>query len=59
MLDRPASKASDWQAVIRVRGLEAGFDDHLVLKGVDLDLYRGEILGLVGASARGSSMSSS
>lgn len=46
----------DRAPVIRVRGLEVGFDDRIVLKGVDLDLYRGEILGFVGASGSGKSV---
>jgi phospholipid/cholesterol/gamma-HCH transport system ATP-binding protein len=42
--------------VVRVRGLKVGFGDKLVLKGVDLDIRRGEILGFVGASGSGKSV---
>ena len=41
---------------IRVRGLEAGFGERLVLRGLDLDLWRGEVLGFVGASGAGKSV---
>ena len=41
---------------IRVRGLEVGFDDHLVMQGLDLDILRGEVLGFVGASGAGKSV---
>jgi phospholipid/cholesterol/gamma-HCH transport system ATP-binding protein len=44
------------EAVIRVRGLKVGFGDHLVMDGLDLDLYRGEVLGFVGASGAGKSV---
>jgi phospholipid/cholesterol/gamma-HCH transport system ATP-binding protein len=44
---------SEREAVIRVRGLKVGFRDHLVMDGLDLDLYRGEVLGFVGASGAG------
>jgi phospholipid/cholesterol/gamma-HCH transport system ATP-binding protein len=44
------------EAVLRVRGLEVGFDAKSVLHGLDLDLYRGEVLGIVGASGSGKSV---
>ena len=43
-------------AVIRVRGLVNAFGDHVVHQGLDLDLYRGEILGIVGGSGTGKSV---
>jgi phospholipid/cholesterol/gamma-HCH transport system ATP-binding protein len=36
------------EAVLRVRGLKVGFGDKLVMNGLDLDVYRGEVLGFVG-----------
>jgi phospholipid/cholesterol/gamma-HCH transport system ATP-binding protein len=42
--------------VIRVRGLEVGFHGVRVLKGVDLDIHHGEVIGLVGASGGGKSV---
>src|SRR5215210_5208865 len=44
------------EAVIRVSGLEVGFGDRLIMKGLDLDVYRGEILGFVGGSGQGKSV---
>jgi phospholipid/cholesterol/gamma-HCH transport system ATP-binding protein len=44
------------EAIIRVRGLEVGFDERLIMKGLDLDVYRGEILGFVGGSGQGKSV---
>jgi phospholipid/cholesterol/gamma-HCH transport system ATP-binding protein len=41
---------------IRVRGLEVGFGERLVMRGLDLDLWRGEVLGFVGASGAGKSV---
>jgi phospholipid/cholesterol/gamma-HCH transport system ATP-binding protein len=43
-------------AVIRVRDLTVGFDGHIVLDGLSLDVRRGEILGLVGGSGSGKSV---
>src|ERR1700721_3545496 len=44
------------EAVLRVRGLEVGCGDKLVMNGLDLDVYRGEVLGFVGASGAGKSV---
>ncbi|WP_298722545.1 ABC transporter ATP-binding protein [uncultured Ferrovibrio sp.] len=43
-------------AVIRVRGLVNRFDQHVVHDGLDLDVYRGEVLGVVGGSGTGKSV---
>ena len=42
-------------AVIRVRDLVVDFETHRVLNGVNVELFRGEILGFVGASGAGKS----
>jgi phospholipid/cholesterol/gamma-HCH transport system ATP-binding protein len=60
MTDRPTiaktngsgAKGGD-DVVLRVRGLTTGFDDTLILNGLDLDVHRGEILGVVGGSGTG------
>ena len=44
------------EAVIQVRGLVNRFGDAVVHDGVDLDVYRGEILGVVGGSGTGKSV---
>jgi phospholipid/cholesterol/gamma-HCH transport system ATP-binding protein len=49
-------RAREREAVIRVRGLEVGFGERTVIKGLDLDVFRGEILGFVGASGQGKSV---
>ncbi|NKN36580.1 ABC transporter ATP-binding protein [Agrobacterium sp. a22-2] len=44
------------ETVLSVRGLTVGFGDKIVLDKLDLDIYRGEILGFVGASGAGKSV---
>ncbi|KPF53221.1 phospholipid/cholesterol/gamma-HCH transport system ATP-binding protein [Novosphingobium capsulatum] len=41
---------------IRVRGLVNRFDDHVIHDGLDLDVKRGEIIGVVGGSGTGKSV---
>jgi phospholipid/cholesterol/gamma-HCH transport system ATP-binding protein len=57
---QPASKRTetvpDNYPIIRVRDVWVSFGDHAVLKGLDLDVRRGEILGFVGASGGGKSV---
>lgn len=42
--------------IIRVRDIHVQFGDHVVLHDLNLDVYRGEILGFVGASGTGKSV---
>lgn len=43
-------------AIIKVRGLRTQFGDHVVHDNLDLDVYRGEVLGVVGGSGTGKSV---
>jgi phospholipid/cholesterol/gamma-HCH transport system ATP-binding protein len=43
-------------AVIRIKGLEKSFGDYDVLRGIDLDLYQGENLVVLGRSGTGKSV---
>ncbi len=42
--------------LLRVRGVTVGFGRKLVLENLDMDVYRGEVLGFVGASGMGKSV---
>ncbi|MGW9232932.1 ABC transporter ATP-binding protein [Pseudorhizobium sp. NPDC055634] len=51
---RPETK--DREVVLSVRDVTVGFGSNIVLDKLNLDVYRGEILGFVGASGTGKSV---
>ena len=58
VIERPLSRPADSpdrQKVLEVRGLSKHFSGIRALNQVDLDLYRGEILGLLGPNGSGKS----
>lgn len=57
-MDASSSKVDrqERETVLSVRGLTVGFGEKIVLDNLDLDIYRGEILGFVGASGVGKSV---
>ncbi|MGR7997317.1 MULTISPECIES: ABC transporter ATP-binding protein [unclassified Xanthobacter] len=48
--------ANGKDAIIRVRDIVVGFGEKIILNHLDLDVYRGEILGFVGTSGGGKSV---
>ena len=48
--------ATNQDIILSVRDMKVAFGPHDVLKGLDLDVYRGEILGFVGGSGSGKSV---
>lgn len=57
MTDTKAQKAGNGPTpVIEVRGLDNRFGSHVVHENLDLDLFKGEILGVVGGSGTGKSV---
>nr|WP_244529441.1 ABC transporter ATP-binding protein [Pseudovibrio denitrificans] len=48
--------ADDREVLLRVRDVTVGFGNKLVLENLNLDVYRGEVLGFVGASGMGKSV---
>ena len=42
--------------IIRIRGLVNGFGNKIIHDHLDLDVYRGEVLGVVGGSGAGKSV---
>ena len=53
---RSASTDGRRRADISVRGLRNGFGDQIVHDGLDLDVRRGEVIGVVGGSGTGKSV---
>ena len=45
--------ATSTEVVLSVRGIEKSYGTHHVLRGVDLDVHRGEVVCLIGASGSG------
>jgi polar amino acid transport system ATP-binding protein len=52
---QPAAASGGERPLVRIRGVEVAFGANRVLKGVDLDVARGEVLCLIGASGSGKS----
>lgn len=47
---------SEREVIISVRDLVVGFGDKLIMNRLNLDVYRGEVLGFVGGSGQGKSV---
>src|SRR5690554_7942775 len=56
MTEPTNTEAGQHTPIIQVRGLCNRFGNHVVHENLDLDLYRGEILGVVGGSGTGKSV---
>ncbi|MFO1125599.1 MAG: ABC transporter ATP-binding protein [Methylocystis sp.] len=54
--DGAADQRPNRDVVISVRDLVVGFGDRTVVKGLNLDVFRGEVLGVVGGSGQGKSV---
>lgn len=44
------------ESAIRVRGLKTAYGSHVVHENLDLDLWKGEVLGIIGGSGTGKSV---
>ncbi len=53
---RTDSKDAKKDVVIQIRGLVNGFGSKIIHDHIDLDVYRGEVLGVVGGSGSGKSV---
>lgn len=53
---RPASSNTDDDLIIRVRGVRNQFGEQVVHDNLDIDIRRGEIVGVVGGSGTGKSV---
>ena len=50
------TRTSSQDVLLKARGIEVSFGPVSVLKGLDLDVYKGEVLGFVGGSGSGKSV---
>ena len=55
-MNTAAGQHAQREVVIEVRGLRSQFGDQIVHDNLDLDVYRGDILGVVGGSGTGKSV---
>jgi phospholipid/cholesterol/gamma-HCH transport system ATP-binding protein len=55
-MDKPKAPIDHNNAVITIKGLEKSFDDYHVLRGIDLELFQGENLVVLGRSGTGKSV---
>ena len=55
-MEKPKAHIDYNNKVISIKGLEKSFEDYSVLKGIDLDLYQGENLVVLGRSGTGKSV---
>ena len=51
--DNPPQTAPVREAIISARDVVVGFGEKIILNGLSLDVYRGEILAIVGGSGQG------
>src|SRR5580698_11308705 len=55
-MEKEKANIDHTKTVIKLRGLEKAFEDYAVLRGIDLDLYQGENLVVLGRSGSGKSV---
>ncbi|MBB6109909.1 phospholipid/cholesterol/gamma-HCH transport system ATP-binding protein [Mucilaginibacter lappiensis] len=55
-MKKTKTQADHSNPVISIRGLKKAFEDYAVLRGIDLDLYQGENLVVLGRSGTGKSV---
>ncbi|ASU33405.1 ABC transporter ATP-binding protein [Mucilaginibacter xinganensis] len=55
-MEKPKAQIDYKNPVISIRGVSKAFEDYAVLKGIDLDLYQGENLVVLGRSGTGKSV---